>query len=201
MRDFGQRKPIIVRREGMIVVAGNGTLEAARALGWPEVAAVIVDDDAVTATRFAIVDNRSAELAEWDDENLDQLLAGLMDAGASIPDLGFTMEEKASIDVPREERPKRERGEPGERVPKDATSGTDSVLIPDEAPKHATIWQELAEAGYDCAINLTAEHHPLVVRMVKAYNLAAITGAITTEPEHLKRLQRAAAELQEESNV
>ena len=64
LRDFGQRKPIIVRRDGMIVEAGNGTLAAAKALGWTQIAAVVVDDDALTATRFGIVDNRSAELAE-----------------------------------------------------------------------------------------------------------------------------------------
>ena len=36
---FGQRKPIVVQRQGMIVRAGNGTLAAAKALGWTEIAA------------------------------------------------------------------------------------------------------------------------------------------------------------------
>ena len=33
LRRFGQRKPVVVRREGMIIEAGNGTLAAARAAG------------------------------------------------------------------------------------------------------------------------------------------------------------------------
>lgn len=73
---FGQRKPIVVQREGMIVRAGNGTLAAAKALGWKEIAAVIIDDDNATASQFAIADNRAAELAEWDNETLALLLDG-----------------------------------------------------------------------------------------------------------------------------
>jgi hypothetical protein len=73
---FGQRKPIVVQREGMIVRAGNGTLAAAKALGWDKVAAVVLDDDNATASQFAIADNRTAELAEWDNETLASLLDG-----------------------------------------------------------------------------------------------------------------------------
>jgi DNA modification methylase len=76
LAQFGQRKPIVVQRDGMIVRAGNGTLEAARALGWSEIAAVVIDEDGTTAAQFAIADNRTAELAEWDNETLATLLDG-----------------------------------------------------------------------------------------------------------------------------
>ncbi len=74
---FGQRKPVVVQAEGMIVRAGNGTLEAAKALGWETIAAVVLDDDNATASQFAIADNRTAELAEWDDQTLASLLDGM----------------------------------------------------------------------------------------------------------------------------
>lgn len=74
---FGQRKPVVVQRNGMIVRAGNGTLAAAKALGWKEIAAVVIDDDSATAVQFAIADNRTGELAEWDDETLATLLDGM----------------------------------------------------------------------------------------------------------------------------
>ena len=47
---FGQRKPIVARREGDggIVIAGNHQLAAARQLGWDEIAVVWVDDDDIT---------------------------------------------------------------------------------------------------------------------------------------------------------
>jgi predicted RNA methylase len=74
---FGQRKPLVVQREGMIVRAGNGTLAAAQALGWDHIAAVVIDEDSAQAVQFAIADNRTAELAEWDDETLATLLDGM----------------------------------------------------------------------------------------------------------------------------
>lgn len=81
---FGQRKPIVVQREGMIVRAGNGTLAAAKALGWTEIAAVVIDDDNATAVQFAIADNRTGELAEWDDEVLASLLDGMDDQAREL---------------------------------------------------------------------------------------------------------------------
>lgn len=66
----GQQKPIVAMRDGT-VIAGNGTLAAAASLGWDSLAAVVYDDeDEAKARAFAIVDNRSAELSEWDFEAL-----------------------------------------------------------------------------------------------------------------------------------
>ena len=91
LRLFGQRRAIVVQRNGRIVRAGNGTLQAARKLGWTEIAAVMVDDDNATAMQFAIADNRTAELAEWDDETLGLLLDGF---DQEIRDsIGFNEEE------------------------------------------------------------------------------------------------------------
>jgi ParB-like chromosome segregation protein Spo0J len=74
LRIYGQRKPVVVNRRTGAVEAGNGTLDAAKALGWTHLAAVYVDDDPATAAGFAIADNRTAELAEWDAAALDKLL-------------------------------------------------------------------------------------------------------------------------------
>jgi len=93
---YGQRKPIVVREEGLIVEAGNGTLEAARSLGWTHLAAVIVDDDPSTATGFSLADNRTAELAEWDEEALASLLVEVGDDDA-IRDLCWSESEVSEI--------------------------------------------------------------------------------------------------------
>lgn len=82
---FGQRAPIVVQRKGMVVRAGNGRLAAAKSLGWSHIAAVVVDDESVEAVAFAIADNRTAELAEWDKETLASLLDTLPEE-----DLGVT---------------------------------------------------------------------------------------------------------------
>ena len=73
---FGQQKPIVVDARG-VVIAGNGTLEAARDLGWEEIAVAVTDLDPAHAQAFGIADNRTAELAEWDTDVLGQLLEGM----------------------------------------------------------------------------------------------------------------------------
>jgi len=78
LRAFGQQKPIVVDARG-IVIAGNGTLEAAKRLGWTEIAIVRTELDPGQATAFGIADNRTAELAEWDDEVLRSLLDSMDD--------------------------------------------------------------------------------------------------------------------------
>ena len=89
---WGQRQPIVVQRKGMVVRAGNGRLEAAKAIGWTHIAAVVVDDESADAVAFAIADNRTAELAEWDTETLATLLDTLpqevkVDTGFTDADL------------------------------------------------------------------------------------------------------------------
>ena len=74
LKEFGQRKPIVVWRNR--VVAGNGTLVAARSLGWREISVARCPDewDEVRVKAFALADNRSAELASWDEQVLTEQL-------------------------------------------------------------------------------------------------------------------------------
>src|ERR1700722_1081070 len=66
---FGQQKPIVVDGAG-VVRAGNGTLAAAKALGWTHIDVVRSELPAADLAAFAVVDNRTAELAQWDNELL-----------------------------------------------------------------------------------------------------------------------------------
>jgi hypothetical protein len=87
---FGQRKPIVIRGDGTIV-AGNGTVEAAKQLGWTEIACALVPwkwtPEEVKA--YALADNRTAELAEWDATFLAEQLLELDAVGWDVSDLGF----------------------------------------------------------------------------------------------------------------
>ena len=87
LRKFGQQKPIIVDAKG-IVIAGNGTLTAAQELGWTEIDIVRTQLEGVEATMFAIADNRTAELAEWED-SLHDKLAEFISQGVDVETLGF----------------------------------------------------------------------------------------------------------------
>lgn len=80
LRVNGQYKPIVVNRgsvEGTVrneVLAGNHTLAAARQLGWSKLAVVYVDVGRDAALRIMLADNRTNDLAGYDDEALLALL-------------------------------------------------------------------------------------------------------------------------------
>jgi len=75
----GQYRPIVVNRRTGEVLAGNHTVKAARDLGWQSVAATYVDVDDEQAARIALADNRTADLAVYDDAELVALLQSLDD--------------------------------------------------------------------------------------------------------------------------
>jgi hypothetical protein len=91
LRKFGQQKPIVVDAKG-IVLAGNGTLTAAKELGWTEIEITRTALQGVEATAFAIADNRTAELAEWED-SLNDVLKSLQAEGVDLADLGYSPED------------------------------------------------------------------------------------------------------------
>lgn len=92
---FGQQKPIVVDSSNC-VRAGNGTLEAARSLGWTHLDCVVTDLKGLDAIAYAIADNRTAELAEWDMEILAAELESLQSDGL-LQAAGFTDEELSSM--------------------------------------------------------------------------------------------------------
>jgi ParB-like chromosome segregation protein Spo0J len=102
LRRFGQQKPIVVDRQG-IVLAGNGTLAAAQELGWKEIQIVRTELAGTQATAFGIADNRSAELAEWD-EKLGDVLASLKAEDFPLEDVGYAESELQAL-LPKEVPP------------------------------------------------------------------------------------------------
>lgn len=76
LRRFGQQKPIVIDLNN-VVRAGNGTLQAARVLGWQSIACHRSELAGAEMAAYAIADNRTAELAEWDEEILAATMKGL----------------------------------------------------------------------------------------------------------------------------
>ena len=91
--EFGWRQPIVVD-EGMVILAGHTRLAAAQQLGL-ETAPVHVAKglSEAQARAFRIMDNRSGENAEWDNELLGLELGDLLDAEFDLGLTGFTDEE------------------------------------------------------------------------------------------------------------
>ena len=97
LRRFGQQKPIVVNEKG-IVIAGNGTLTAARALGWDSINIVKTVLEGSEATAYAIADNRTGELAEWDEEALAKQLSALqIEDEALVEAAGFSDAELTAL--------------------------------------------------------------------------------------------------------
>jgi site-specific DNA-methyltransferase (adenine-specific) len=96
LTQFGQRKPIVIDQNN-VIVAGNGTVTAAQSLGWTEIQAVRVpaDWDADRIKAFALADNRTAELASWDQQVMASQLLDLQEAGFQIEEFGFELAEPA----------------------------------------------------------------------------------------------------------
>lgn len=97
---FGQQRPVVARKRDKVVIAGNATLAGAKRLGWDRIAVTWFDGSGKDGEdeAFAIADNRSAELAQWDWSNLsdalDQAEAGGPDLSAA---LGFTVKEREKV--------------------------------------------------------------------------------------------------------
>ena len=91
---FGQQKPIVINKSGK-VVAGNGTLQAAKDLGWENIQVVLTQQTAKQIAAFAIADNRTAELADWDILAFGELFDDMDDSLRSA--IGFSDVEIAKL--------------------------------------------------------------------------------------------------------
>ena len=104
LREFGQRKPIVVTEAGLIV-AGNGTVAAAKNLGWEKIDAVRVpndwSEDRIKA--FALADNRTAELADWNSQVLSAQLLELHEADFDVEAIGFELPQVLELEEVIEE--------------------------------------------------------------------------------------------------
>lgn len=100
LTQFGQRKPIVIDKDN-VVVAGNGTVTAAMELGWQKIAAVRVPNEwtAEKIKAFALADNRTAELAEWNAETMAAQVVELSAAGIDVAQFGFEQLETFDVDL------------------------------------------------------------------------------------------------------
>lgn len=86
---FGQVRPLLATSE-LVILAGNGTLDAMKSLGWTEAQVLVLPwGDRDTCRAYAIADNRTAELAAWDNDLVDEQLGDLAAADVDMGVFGF----------------------------------------------------------------------------------------------------------------
>jgi hypothetical protein len=121
LQRFGQQAPVVYVMENRraVVKKGNGLLAAARSLGWTHLAAVKSDLSGQAATAFAIADNRTCDLSEFDAGLLAAQLEELRETEIPLEAAGFSDSELADMLAELEEVDEEE----GEETP--AGDGSD----------------------------------------------------------------------------
>jgi DNA modification methylase len=81
--------PLVVQRSTRYILAGNHRWLAARELGMAEIPVIWVDCDDARALRILLADNRTSDLACYDDSKLAELLEGVLGDSGSLSGTGF----------------------------------------------------------------------------------------------------------------
>ncbi len=98
--EFGWRQPVVVDKDGVIVV-GHTRYKAALKLGLKQVPVHVAKDLTPSQARaYRIADNQTATIAEWDMKLLPVELADLKDLGLDLTVLGWNPEQLTEIMAP-----------------------------------------------------------------------------------------------------
>lgn len=181
----GQRSPIIVQASTGNIVKGNGTWEAAKILGWHELAMVFQEMSDEEAFAYLLDDNRPSDLASYDRKKLHAGLKRMMD-GPGLLDTLWEVEEFEDLD--EEFRgiatlpPKSPDGTPEQAEGVEAGGTPASPVVPGEKMR-------------EVPIVLTAADHALFVERLRILKKAFHTSStIDTIVEAVRRQATAEAE-------
>lgn len=98
IRRFGFGAPLLARKATGEIIAGHTRLKAAIKLGLQRVPVRYLDLDEAQAHAMALADNKTAEIAEWDDAALSKLMVYLTAEGIDLTTgTGFTDAEIAAL--------------------------------------------------------------------------------------------------------
>lgn len=96
---YGQRTPLVLGRQAdaqgrPYILKGNGTYEALKRLGAPEVAVSRADNlTPEQEDAYALADNVASDTSEFNSDTLGVVLRGLEQAGVDLADTGFNLAE------------------------------------------------------------------------------------------------------------
>ena len=148
LRQFGQVTPIIARAETKVILAGHGRYAAAQKLyadgdlRWAQIAVVFQKWDAMTGAAYAIADNRTAELAEWDPAALEKQLREVNVGDADLQQMMADLAEAEKLLVLPDDEPDEDVEEPPERHQVLVTLADEEAQI--------KLLEELEERGFEC---------------------------------------------------
>ena len=92
IRSFGFNVPILCD-QNLTIIAGHTRWKAAHKLAMEEVPVIVIEMTDAQRQAFAIADNKTAEIADWDFPKLREILEKLRTEDIEIKSLGFSDEE------------------------------------------------------------------------------------------------------------
>lgn len=106
IKEFGFKVPIVIDNDN-VIIAGHTRLKAAQKLGLDKVPCIIAEDLTPEQVKaFRVADNKTAELAEWDMELLEQELEELQNMGFDMESFGFdNIFEDEDVEIIEDEPP------------------------------------------------------------------------------------------------
>lgn len=164
LRKFGQQKNIVAfgAAAPYTVIAGNATMQCAGRLGWTHLAVNLFASEA-DAREFALADNRSAEMAEWDLPALKTMAEELADLpDVDLSDIGFDSEELDRLLAKDDEStgstsqpsPAASSDDDTSQTSNDQTSdlpdGYSVIVQCDDEPAQLALLEKLTEEGFEC---------------------------------------------------
>ena len=96
IKSFGFNVPIICNQE-YIIIAGHTRWKAAKQLGLNSVPVIILSINKEQQEAFAIADNKTSEIADWDYNKLKEILTNLQNKNVNLPSLGYSKTELEAL--------------------------------------------------------------------------------------------------------
>lgn len=143
IQEFGFQQPIVVDSENVVVV-GHTRLQAALSLGLKKVPITIMSDHTPEQIRaYRIMDNRSHEDSEWDQEALAREISALLDAGYDQDLTGFEDRELNQLmaDVNKQ---------PPTKTAINYSPGFAIIIDLKDERQQLTLLERLSAEGYKC---------------------------------------------------
>ena len=92
IKEFGFQNPIIVDKDG-VIIAGHTRYKASQKLGLKEVPVIVAENlTEEQAKAYRLVDNKTSEFAEWDENKLNAELYELLN-NFKMEDFGFEFDD------------------------------------------------------------------------------------------------------------
>lgn len=96
IESFGFNVPILCDQQ-FTIIAGHTRWKAAKKIGMTSVPVIVIEITEDQRKAFAIADNKTAEIADWDYPKLRKVLAELKNIKISLPSLGFCQAELQAL--------------------------------------------------------------------------------------------------------